>query len=110
MNQRERLIGWIMDSVGGCARHWAEIIADGILERGGLAPPCKVGDTVFFVDKDYNKIRKAKIKGYEIDDDHSYLDVYAGVYDNWYIKFELFNKCLFSTREEAEQALKERET
>ena len=49
MNQRDRLIGWIMDSVGGCARHWAEVIADGILKRGGLAPPCKVGEEVYCI-------------------------------------------------------------
>lgn len=48
MTERERLIGWIMDSVGGCASHWAEVIADGILERGGIAPRCKVGTEYFF--------------------------------------------------------------
>ena len=92
------------------SRRDAEDLADKLIDANGvIVPPCKVGDTVFFVDKDYNKIRKAKIKGYEIKNDgYSYLDVYAGVYDNWYIRFELFNKCLFSTREEAEQALKER--
>ena len=31
---RERLIELIQNSVGGCARHWAEIIADNLIENG----------------------------------------------------------------------------
>lgn len=34
MDLREKLILWIQDSVGGCARHWAEVIADGLIENG----------------------------------------------------------------------------
>ncbi len=47
MDQRERLIEIIQNSVGGCARHWAEVIADGLLASGVIVPPCKVGDTVY---------------------------------------------------------------
>ena len=31
---RERLVEMIQDAVGGCARHWAEIIADRLLANG----------------------------------------------------------------------------
>ena len=31
MDVREKLVEIIQNSVGGCARHWAEIIADGLI-------------------------------------------------------------------------------
>lgn len=46
---RDRLIELIQNSVGGCARHWAEIIADHLLAEGVIVPPCKVGDTVYCI-------------------------------------------------------------
>ena len=34
MDVREKLIEIIQNSVGGCARHWAEVIADGLIVNG----------------------------------------------------------------------------
>ena len=34
MDVREKLVEIIQNSVGGCARHWAEIIADGLIAHG----------------------------------------------------------------------------
>ena len=34
MGVREKLVEIIQNSVGGCARHWAEVIADGLVEHG----------------------------------------------------------------------------
>ena len=34
MDVREKLVEIIQNSVGGCARHWAEIIADGLIVNG----------------------------------------------------------------------------
>jgi hypothetical protein len=34
MDVREKLVEIIQNSVGGCARHWAEVIADGLLAHG----------------------------------------------------------------------------
>ena len=31
---REKLVEIIQNSVGGCARHWAEVIADGLIAHG----------------------------------------------------------------------------
>lgn len=45
--ERERLIELIQKSVDGCARHWAEVVADYLLANGVIVPPCKVGDTVY---------------------------------------------------------------
>lgn len=46
---RDRLIELIQNSVGGCARHWAQIIADHLLANGIIVPPCKVGDTLYVI-------------------------------------------------------------
>ena len=48
---RERLIELIQNAVNGCARHWAEIIADYLLANGVIVPPCKVGDTVYVISR-----------------------------------------------------------
>ena len=34
MDVREKLVEIIQNSVGGCARHWAEVIADGLTAHG----------------------------------------------------------------------------
>ena len=34
MDMKEKLVEIIQDSVGGCARHWAEVIADGLIANG----------------------------------------------------------------------------
>lgn len=47
MEQRDRLIEIIQKSVGGCARNWAEIIADGLIANGVVALPIDVGDMVY---------------------------------------------------------------
>lgn len=41
---RDRLIELIQESVQGCARNWAEVIADHLLSNGVIVPTCKVGD------------------------------------------------------------------
>ena len=33
-SKREKLINLIIESVDGCARHWAEVIADHLIENG----------------------------------------------------------------------------
>lgn len=34
MDDRERMIRLIQDAVGGCARHWAALIADHLMQHG----------------------------------------------------------------------------
>ena len=57
MTQKERAVEWIIESVDGCARHWAEIIADHLIAKGAIFPPCQVGDTVYLSLPDYPKGR-----------------------------------------------------
>ena len=43
---KDKLIELIQQSVNGCARNWAEVIAEYLLANGVIVPPCKVGDKV----------------------------------------------------------------
>lgn len=43
MTQKERLIELIQDSVNGCARNWAETIAEYLLEHGVIVRRCRSG-------------------------------------------------------------------
>ena len=47
LTDRERLIEMIQNAVNGCARHWAEIIADYLLANGVTLSPLPIGSTVF---------------------------------------------------------------
>lgn len=62
---RDRLIKLIQDAVKGCAKHWAEIIADYLLENGVIVPPCKVGDTVYQID--HGEIKQRKVLDFTYD-------------------------------------------
>ena len=44
MDVREKLVEIIQNPVGGCTRHWAEVIADGLIAHGVTVQECKLGD------------------------------------------------------------------
>ena len=50
MDVREKLVEIIQNSVGGCARHWAEVIADGLIANGVTVQECKLGDKIYQTD------------------------------------------------------------
>ncbi len=47
MEQREKLIELIIESVHGCARYWAELIADNLIDNG-VVLPCRCIECVHF--------------------------------------------------------------
>lgn len=100
MNTREKLIVLIMESVGGCARNWAEVIADHLLKNGIIVPPCKVGQTVYYPIRHTNKVIDLFVR--EIVYTGDKIQCYAS-----YLAFTVDNigKTVFLTREEAEKAL-----
>ena len=54
MDVREKLVDIIQNSVGGCARHWAEIIADGLIAHGVTfkdVPDTNVGEWISVKDR-----------------------------------------------------------
>lgn len=88
-----------------------DVTADILLSDGVIVPPCKVGDTVYnsvycIVDKDGNKSAFADdVTGFSYDDAGLLVNVRAlGGFG-----YDGVGRTMFLTREEAEQALKERE-
>ena len=108
---RERLVEMIQDAVGGCAKHWAEIIADHLLANGVICLPCKVGDKAYIV-----KSRTSDDKNLYIIEDVVKRIVFDKSEDTGFVhsRIEFFNTSsisdwlfqnIFLTREEAEKAL-----
>lgn len=107
MTQKERLIELIIQSVDGCARHWAEIIADYLLSNGVIVPPCKVGDTAYLIGWFDATVKEEKILYLTYDSRLNNL-----VFETAMCLFDAnqIGKFVFLNREAAEKALKERET
>ena len=112
---RERLIEMIQNSVGGCARYWAEVIADHLLANGVIVPPCKVGEWVWCIE--LGQVKKAKIEELHYQASihgHYSDDILFHAYD-FKRKEEIsfwrddIGEAVFLTREEAEKALEEAE-
>lgn len=108
---RERLIELIQDSVNGCARNWAEIIADYLLANGVIVPPCKVGATVYDIGEFFYGTPSPEMYEYKADyitlwkQDPDRNEIYFSI-DGMDYAFDDFGKTVFLTEKEAEQALK----
>lgn len=121
---KERLTELLMqgeteaDKQGFCncyvSRDKAECIANFLLANGVIAPPCKVGDTVYVIFSQFkNEIEKCRVDEFLIQNDRMYavIDVY---YPNFVAKRNTsipifwFGKFAFFTKEEAEAAIAER--
>ena len=100
---RDRLVELIQNSVNGCARHWAEVIADHLIANGVIVPPCKVGDTVWVYDFMWGLIPCKGDRPY-----HCICGEEGGCTFKMSFTDDDFGKTVFLTREEAEQALAER--
>ena len=107
MTDREQLTALLMAGAGDCLGKGGALncskLADYLLEHGVIVPPCKVGDTVYSIDK--------KVLAYHWDE-HMYIVDKWSEYKVCEIPFSLTLwehgwKDIFLTREEAEQALKE---
>lgn len=127
MTPKERLIELIMESVDGCARNWAEVIADHLLANGVIVPPCKAGDTVYVLDifpdnckcadcdyyyaggmGDSSECERTK-DGYR---HHKCIEIIEQIAIrqailSW-LSFDDLGKTVFLSREEAEKAIAER--
>lgn len=127
---RERLIELIQTSVDGCARHWAEVIADYLLENGVVVLPCKVGDVIWRIEDVWHLDDKATWKYHYEKEVLEFIVRSIFISCNskgvWTKKFRIceikngktidhqhniefidFGKTVFFSREEAEQKLKE---
>ena len=84
-------------------------IADHLLVNGVILPPCKVGDTVYWLKRDPETlgwcIRQSNVASILIDNDT--IRVYISPIC-WIVGTDI-GKTVFLTREEAEKALREKE-
>lgn len=113
MTEREKLIELIQNAVSGCARHWAEVIADHLLSNGVIVPPCKVRDKVYVIRQ--NKVKQCDVVFIGLSADErcshfNFVEYYADgtFYKSYSMVFDVIGKTVFLTKEEAEKALKER--
>lgn len=90
-------------------------IVDEILANGVIVPPCKVGDWLWVVRKDYvsecfrvDAFDDRNLVMFMQDNEHNLSLTYKGI-KICRMSFDDFGKTAFLTKEEAEQALKERE-
>ena len=98
----------------------SEFVADYLLENGVIVPPCKVGDKVYRIVKEYNgETRVIDGEVFEITATHAYCQKFEYRFYFWangedfirrnysiWCNFTEVGKTVFLTREEAEQALK----
>ena len=112
---RDRLSNMIQNAVNGCAKYWADVIADHLLAEGVIVPPCKVGQTVFYltsIDTEKELNVREIFQGYVVANAYDGKSIWLSVkYTNglfYYHDSKDFGKTVFLTKEEAEKALAER--
>lgn len=106
MTDREQLIALLMAGAGDCLGKGISLncskLADYLLEHGVIVLPCKVGDTIYQTDG----VRIYTSTIYEITYTENKVIFMT---ENVVFDERAINNSIFLNREEAEQALKERE-
>lgn len=109
MTDRERLIELIImaeltyPQTGPETGSFPEYLADYLLEHGVIVPPCKSGDTVYFIYEDMILEGTVRNIGYVL----AYV---SSKRTDFAIPKCVFDESAFLSREEAERKLKERES
>lgn len=121
---RDRLIELVCEAkdlyptiplVNGCKPSFEVFVADHLLANGVIVPPCKVGDTLFYIP--FGKIiEECVVHAVQYEENTIIVkcplrrkEHEALLYKHWvYFNTDDFGKTVFLTREEAEAALKGR--
>ncbi len=82
------------------------IIADHLIENGVIVPPCKVGDTVYYIGGIHRSLIKSATVVEIIANSTGVSDLFVNGENG--VSFENSLDTFFLTKEEAEQALKDR--
>lgn len=102
MTDRDRLIHKIMSlKKPTISLQTAMDIADALIDEGAIVPPCKVGDTVYYIAG--KKIYKSKC--HALTQHKSGLQIHLYDYDGDNARYS--TKDVFRTREEAKEKLRE---
>ena len=87
----------------------ANVQADHLLKNGVIAPPCKVGDTVYVLfGEPSHTIKEFRVRTIVFGETHDSIGfTNKSLFTIWDKRwYDYFGKTVFLTREEAEQALK----
>ena len=95
---KDRLIELIKKTV---IPYFAEMIADDLIADGWIRPPCKVGDKIYIAAEVTKKIVECTVIGCWMCEGNCTVITDCGTIYNL-----SFDKTVFLTREEAEQALR----
>lgn len=113
---RDKLSEIIQSAVGGCAKYWADVIADKIIAEGVIVPPCKVGTTLYFLynspyaDKPDLTPRIYKTTDWYFEVDKTGIVINTSDIHSFNKKYDYhLGKTVFLPREEAERALERSE-
>lgn len=109
MTQKERLVKLLLAQLFVFSAIDCEKLADYLLKNGVIVPPCKVGDKIYFIyPKQYQSdtIQEGVVTQFALAAKFEQI-MFPG--ESVFL-FEEIGEKLFPAREEAEQALKERET
>lgn len=101
-DMRDRLIDLLYEAEGQVNNDYptVEQIADHLIANGVIVPPCKVGDTVYYLDRVFREVDKCKVYGFTVVNGKLALLV-----DNGEYKYVTTKWC--NTKAQAEQKLKE---
>ena len=112
---KEKLSNMIQNAVDGCAKYWADLIADRLLSEGVIVPPCKVGDVVWVLNQSRdaiygNKVVCIKIRGESPNKNTIRVEHHNRVAEASYRKYtwSQIGKQVFLSKEDAQKALAER--
>ena len=106
MTERERLVELLKDSSQYIKEQdgLIEIIADYLLDNGVIVPPVKVGQTVWFPSKYYDRPYPINIMHLEVYEEETLIYSEGG--SEWH--YEDIGKIIFLTQKEAERELERR--
>lgn len=104
---RDKLSNMIQSAVNGCAKYWADVIADKLIAEGVIVPICKVGSDVYCVDHENKSVWGGNVCSFSLDAAHLWFNCHYKCGLNIWHPIEDFGKTVFLTRSEAEIKLKE---
>ena len=109
---RDRLSNMIQSAVGGCAKYWADVIADKLIAEGVIVPPCKVGQTVYVIQ--IGEIYECRVNEICMSAGNNNVVVLDRFINGFLIRrygaeyFNAFGETVFLTKDDAEAAIAER--
>ena len=109
---RDKLSEIIQSAVGGCAKYWADVIADKLIAEGVIVPKVKIGDKLYELSASKTKLYECTVTYFEVGENDIAI---WGTKPPWQEERWICNQSelgnhewVYLTREEAEKALAER--